>query len=347
VFTRTGTIWSQQAYLKPSNTGSNDNFGFSVAISGETVAVGAYAEDSATTGVNGPQFDNSGTNSGAAYVFVRTGTNWNQQAYVKASNTDREDWFGVSVSLDGETLAVGAYLEASSSVGVNGNAFTNNAPGAGAAYVFVRNGTTWSQQAYVKPSNTKTNQGFAFGFSISVHGDNLVVGAPLEPGNATGINGNQTNTAAAAAGAAYFFKRNGTTWSQSAYIKASNTGIDDYFGFAVSVSGNSIAVSAYTESSSSPGINGNQNDNSAFGAGAAYTFIDLEGSQGPALSIVSAGYYLRFTGIPGVSYDIQRAPSVNGPWTTITSAVAPPSGFIEYHEVNPPAAASYYRTLQY
>ena len=110
VFTRdSSSQWSQQAYLKASNTGSNDYFGSSVALSGDTLAVGAYWEDSNATGVNGDESNNSVVASGAVYVFTRNNSNlWSQQAYLKASNTDATDIFGYSVSLSGDTLAVGA-----------------------------------------------------------------------------------------------------------------------------------------------------------------------------------------------------------------------------------------------
>ena len=88
---RSGTTWSQQAYLKASNTEVGDGFGFSVAISGDTVVVGAHEEDSNATGVNGDQADNSAADSGAAYVFTRSGATWSQQAYLKASNTGAGD----------------------------------------------------------------------------------------------------------------------------------------------------------------------------------------------------------------------------------------------------------------
>src|SRR5438876_194744 len=97
----------QQAYIKASNTGADDNFGASVAISGDTMVVGAIAEDSNATGVNGNQNDNSAPYAGAAYVFVRNGTNWSQQAYLKASNTETYDEFGWSVAVSGDTLVVG------------------------------------------------------------------------------------------------------------------------------------------------------------------------------------------------------------------------------------------------
>src|SRR4051794_9965999 len=92
------TLIAQQAYLKASNTGAQDGFGPSTAISGDTIVVAAPFEDSSATGVNGNQSDNTATNSGAAYIFVRSGTNWVQQAYLKASNTDADDVFGWSVA---------------------------------------------------------------------------------------------------------------------------------------------------------------------------------------------------------------------------------------------------------
>ncbi len=140
---------AQQAYLKALNTGPGDQFGFSVAVSGDTVVVGAPNEDSNAVGVDGDHADNSIASSGAAYVFVRNGTSWTQQAYLKASNTGANDNFGYSVAVSGETVVVGALNEASNATGVNGNQTNNNAGLSGAAYVFVRSGTTWSQQAYL------------------------------------------------------------------------------------------------------------------------------------------------------------------------------------------------------
>jgi hypothetical protein len=106
-----------EAYLKASNTGQGEGFGTSVALDGDTLAVGA-------------------PNSEAVYVFTRTGGDWSQQAYVKASNTGTSDEFGTSVALAGDTLAVGAPLEASAVTGVNGNQADNSAFGSGAVYVY-------------------------------------------------------------------------------------------------------------------------------------------------------------------------------------------------------------------
>ena len=220
---------AQQAYVKASNTDANDLFGNSVAVSGDTVVVGAIYESSDATGVNGDQNNDNAFESGAAYVFVRNGATWSQQAYLKASNTDANDLFGFSVAISGDTVVVGAGSEASNANGVNGNQDDNSATDAGAAYVFVRNGTTWSQQAYLKASNS--DAGDFFGSPVVVSGDTVVVGAGSEDSNANGVNGNQTDNSATDAGAAYVFVRNGTTWSQQAYLKASNTDAGDAFGF--------------------------------------------------------------------------------------------------------------------
>jgi CSLREA domain-containing protein len=271
VFVRSGGSWTQQAYLKASNTGASDEFGISVTVSGDTLVVGASSEDSSSLGVNSNQADNSASNSGAAYVFVRNGTTWSQQAYLKASNTEANDRFGDPVSVSGDTLVVGALNEDSNAVGVNGDQANNSALDSGAAYVFVRNGTTWSQQAFLKASNT--GAGDTFGVTVAVSGDTVAVGAPFEDSNAVGVNGDQANNSGFDSGAAYVFARNGTTWSQQAYLKASNTGQDDGFGGAVAVSGDTVGVGAFHEDSSAVGVNGNQADNSAVEAGAAYVFV--------------------------------------------------------------------------
>ncbi|MCA8941326.1 MAG: hypothetical protein KDB80_02095, partial [Planctomycetes bacterium] len=262
---------AQQAYLKASNTDANDRFGESVAVSGDTVVVGARQEGSNSTGVDGNQSDNSAGLAGAAYVFVRNGTSWSQQAYLKASNTDGSDVFGCSVSVSGDTVVVGALGEDSNAAGVDGNQTDNSASLAGAAYVFVRTGSSWSQQAYLKASNTDAND--RFGESVSVSGDTIVVGTRFESSNVTGVNGNQTDNSVYRAGAAYVFVRTGTSWSQQAYLKASNTDANDRFGSSVSVSGDTVVVGALGESSNAAGVNGNQTDNNAGDAGAAYVFV--------------------------------------------------------------------------
>ncbi|WP_207907277.1 integrin [Paucimonas lemoignei] len=278
VFTRGGTAWSQQAYIKASNTGEGDAFGATIALSGDgnTLAVGAYNEDSSATGIQGNQNNELATDSGAVYVFIRNGSNWTQQAYIKASNTESMDWFGYSLALsaDGNTLAVGAYGEDSAASGVNGNQTDNSSAESGAVYVFSRNGGAWSQQAYIKASNTNSLDWFGTGVALSADGNTLIVGAAGEDGGSVGINGNQADNGTGDSGAAYVFVRSGVTWTQRAYIKAPNPGAGDMFGMSVAISadGSTAAVGAYNEDSGAAGINGNQASNTASNSGAVYLY---------------------------------------------------------------------------
>jgi hypothetical protein len=276
IFARIGTVWSQQAYVKASNTATSDCFGHALALSadGNTLAVGAYGEDSNATGIGGNQTDNSASASGAVYVYTRSGTTWLQQAYVKASNTEAMDAFGTALALsaDGNTLAVGAYGEASNATGIDGNQADNSAANSGAVYVFIRSGATWTQEAYVKASNTGASDFFGTFLALSADGNTLGVRAIGEASNATGIDGNQADNSAANSGAVYVLTRSGTTWSQQAYVKASNTEAGDSFGssLALSADGNTLAVGAANEDSNATGIDGNQTDNSAANSGAIY-----------------------------------------------------------------------------
>jgi hypothetical protein len=270
VFRRLDTTWQQEAYVKASNSAADDLFGSSLALSGDTLAVGAYLEDSEATGIDGNQSDNTATDSGAVYVFRRSGMDWQQEAYVKASNTGAADVFGVSVVLSGDTLAVGASLEDSAATGVNGGQSNNSALESGAVYVFRRSGTFWQQEAYVKASNT--GPGDRFGAGVALSGDTLAIAAPLEDSAATGAGGNQSDSSATDSGATYVFRRTGTVWQQTAYLKASNTGLGDDFGTSVALSDNALAVGAPLEDSAAIGVGGNQLDGSAMDSGAVYIF---------------------------------------------------------------------------
>jgi hypothetical protein len=267
IFTRSATVWSQQAYVKASNTHANAYFGQAVFLSsdGNTAAVGATGENS------------SGLNAGAVYVFTRSARTWSQQAYVKASNIQTNAYFGSSVSLsrDGNTLAAGAYGESSGATGINGNQSDNSATNAGAAYVFTRSASVWSQQVYVKASNTAAGDAFGSSVALSSDGETLAVGAGAEAGATTGIDGDQTDNSSSNAGAVYVFTRSISTWSQQAYVKASNTGSNDYFGgtsVALSGDGNLLAVGAIGEDSAATGIDGDQTDRSSEYSGAVYFF---------------------------------------------------------------------------
>jgi predicted amidohydrolase YtcJ len=280
VFFRTGARWSQQAYVKPSNPDAGDMFGYSVSLSatGNLLAVGAFDEDGSGRGINPPP-DNRNAGSGAAYVFARDGTNWSQQAYIKPANSEPQDSFGVHVALsdDGTTLLAGSLDEDCKATAVN-------VPGCdsdwkddlsmGAAYVFVRAGTAWTQQAFLKPSNTGANDWFGSRVALSGDGNTAVIGAALEDGGARGVNGRQNDESAGEAGAVYVFARAGMTWQQMAYVKGSNTEAFDEFGSSVALdrTGATLVASARGEDSAARGVNGNQADNSAAEAGAVYVF---------------------------------------------------------------------------
>ena len=219
-------------------------------------------------------------------------------AYIKASNTSHDDQFGyaVAVSGDGNTLAVGAVNESSAAKGVNGNQADHSTLDSGAVYVYTRNGNAWAQQAYVKASNT--HEGFQFGCTVALSKDGNLMAATacLEDSGSAGVNGNQNDHSKDGAGAVYIFARAGGKWTQQAYLKASNPGEGHQFGFALSFSadGTTLAASAYQEGSRATGVNGNQNDDSAPGAGAVYVFtrIGTAWSQQAYLKPDAPGQYL-------------------------------------------------------
>ncbi len=257
--------WLYDRYVKASNPEAEDAFGYSIAVSGTTLVVGAPFEDSGATGINGNQASNAASNSGAVYVYRLTPGatgqwGWTQTAYIKASNANAQDQFGYSVAIDGDILVVGAPTEDSSSSTVNNNPLDNSAPDSGAAYVFVRTMLggieTWSQQAYLKASNSQGDlpsspYGDWFGSSVAVAGDLVAVGAPLEDGGSTSINGPQGDESAFEAGAVYVFRRSGASfWYQEAYVKppivtggflADPGGM---FGDSVALSGNRLLAGA-------------------------------------------------------------------------------------------------------
>ncbi|MCA8940945.1 MAG: FG-GAP repeat protein [Planctomycetes bacterium] len=261
---------AQQAYLKPSSTDTSDWFGSCVAVDGDLAVVGVPFEDSSATGVGGNASDDSATDAGGVFVFRRIGSIWSEEAYLKPSNTDAGDRFGSAVAVSGSTIVVGAPRESSNATGVDGNDADNTESQAGAAYVFVWNGSSWLQQAYLKASNTES--GDRFGASVAVDGDSIVVGAYQEDSDADGVGGNDADNSAAASGAAYVYARAGAAWTLQAYLKASNSDAGDLFGSSVGISGDTIVVGAPDEDSATIGVFGNQLDESAPGAGAAYIF---------------------------------------------------------------------------
>ncbi len=222
VFT-SGDDGTQQAKLTAPDAAAGDRFGQSVSIAGDTAVVGS------------PGDDDAGSDSGSAYVFVRIGGNWTQQAKLTASDAAAGDQFGISVSISGDTAIVGAQGDASY---------------AGSAYVFTRNGNTWTQQAKLTASDAAPFN--EFGISVSVSGNTAVVGAQW---------GDYATTAS---GSAYVFTRNGNVWTQQAKLKASDPTAGVLFGYSVSISGDTAVVGAYRNNGSGP-----------LSSGAAYVFTRI------------------------------------------------------------------------
>jgi hypothetical protein len=262
VYQRSGSTWSQEAYVKAVNANAGDEFGKSVSLAGDTLAVGSHWEDSnQTTITNGVTASSNNTinNSGAVYIYSRIGTTWSQEAYIKASNAGDSDYFGNSVALSSDTLAVGAKQEDSSqSTITQGTSITlnNQLSNTGAVYIFRRSAGTWTQIAFIKSMLPRIDDNF--GHSVSISGDSLAVGIPFEDSyqstisSGTSTSGGVTGSVASTSnsGAVSVFRQTNDSWSQEAYIKAPNRGLDDNFGQAVSLAGNALAVGAPNDDSS-------------------------------------------------------------------------------------------------
>ena len=242
IFLRTGGInsWDSGTKIVASDAQANDQFGYSVAISGDYAIVGARYEDGSIGDPSSPA-----DGPGAAYIYRRTGTTtWDSGKKITASDTQVNDQFGVSVAISGDYTVVGAYAEDT------GGSY------AGAAYIFLRTGTnTWDGGTKITASDAQVNDWF--GFSVAISGDYAVVGAYSEDGGS----GNPISDA----GAAYIFSRTGTnSWDSGTKITASDAQAGDAFGRSVGISGNYAVVGAYSEDGGSGDpING---------AGAAYIF---------------------------------------------------------------------------
>jgi hypothetical protein len=205
VFVRSGTSWAQQAKLTAEDGAAWDNFGSSVALSGDTALVGAFNDDA----------------GGSAYVFVVSGSTWMQQDKLTTTDGVTGDYFGCSVALSGDTALVGAY---SDDVGVNAEQ--------GSASVYVRSGTDWALQA--KLTATDGSAGDLFGFSVALAGDTALVGAIWDD---IGLNTGQ--------GSAYVYTRHGTTWTQQGQLTAADGAVDDWYGVSAVLAGTTALVGAF------------------------------------------------------------------------------------------------------
>ena len=244
-FERAGAVWAPLRYLKASNAETLDQFGSEVALSrdGMRLAISAPGEASGAIGVGGDEASNSQTQAGAVYVFVKSGSAWLQEAYIKASNTDGGDFFGSSLAIsdDGSVLAVASEGEDGSATGP-GAAQIEGAGEAGAVYVFRRANVTWSQDQYIKATNTGADDRFGRSVALSSDGLTLLVGAALEDSSETGLAGSGADNTAVDSGSAYLYRRTAGTWAALLYIKASTTTAGDQFGNAVTLSGDAAKI---------------------------------------------------------------------------------------------------------
>ncbi|MDC0711251.1 hypothetical protein POL68_22465 [Stigmatella sp. ncwal1] len=223
VFVRSGKTWSLQQKLTAFDGASGDLFGYSVAIHGDTAVVGA------------PLDDDSGTDSGSAYVFVRRGTSWIQQQKITATEAISGDVFGHAVTVQGDTAVIGAPHDGGSG------------PRSGAAYVFTRAGVNWTEQQ--KLSARDAAEDARFGLSVSLSGTTVLIGAPYDDGKGSD------------AGAAYLFVRNGTAWTEQRKIVPQDAVADSLTGFSVALNGDTAVLGAPFGS------------DKAHGPGSAYVFV--------------------------------------------------------------------------
>jgi hypothetical protein len=284
VFRRGLLAWTQEAYVKASNTGSGDEFGAALALSadGSRLAVSARYEGSSALGVGGDQADNGSPFSGAGYILRRDAGGWVHEAYVKGANGRRSFWMGTSLSLsgDGATLVLGAPGDRNGVTGINSTDFgAADREQSGASHVYRRTGTTWTDEAFVKPTFSDAFDLFGTTVALSNDGNVLAVGAEQEDSASIGINMSASSNSAGDAGAAYVFRRTGATWIQEAYVKPMNTGAGDLFGSWVGLSGDGamLAVGASREASAAVGIGG---DGTSAGTqqGGAYVFRRSSGA---------------------------------------------------------------------
>lgn len=331
-------------YVKASNTGSDDQFGAAIAADGRYLAIGAPNEDSNSTGVDQAQNNDASPNSGAVYVFRRTGLIWTFDAYLKGSLNASGDHFGASVAILDEgnaaVLAVGApgddvgvpdtgavYVfrragsgwvqeqrirppapsggeELGASVALSrGGLLVVGAPSndvtaarSGAVYVFRIIGASWIFERQIKATNVGAQDRFGTRVAVSGNappGSLIAVSAPFEDSAGTGVSsGLEGNDGAPDSGAVYLFRRDATDWTSEAYIKASNTDAGDHFGSGLGLDDTLLAVGAEAERSSST----DQTDNGQMGAGAVYAFrrVDATWAQEAYLKAVPVEQLGRF-----------------------------------------------------
>ena len=261
-----------QSKLTASVPVVNDEFGYSVAIDGNTAVVGAYQRDVDTK-----------ANAGAAYVFTKDSEGaWSQAAMLTASDGAANDEFGISVAVHGDTVVVGAHLENANDDDGDTN---NDVNDSGAAYVFTKPTSGWGAwdnlpqtekgglTAKLTASDAKVED--EFGISVAVHGDTVVVGAHLENANDDDLD---TNNDVNDSGAVYVFtKPQGDVWAtgnETAKLTASDAKVGDEFGISVAMHGETVVVGAHLENANDEDLDPN---NDVSDSGAVYVFTKPTG----------------------------------------------------------------------
>jgi hypothetical protein len=206
IFKRDGTSWTEQDKLLASDGAEYDFFGWSVSISGDYAIIGASGND------------DEGDKSGSSYIFKRDGTSWTEQAKLLASDGAYQDLFGGSVSISGDYAIIGASYD------------DDEGDASGSAYIFKRDGTSWTEQAKLLASDGAEQD--SFGFRVSISGDYAIIGAPCNDDKGD------------ASGSAYIFKRDGTSWTEQAKLLASDGAEEDVFGDSVSIDGYYVIIGA-------------------------------------------------------------------------------------------------------
>lgn len=276
VFVLSGGVWTQQVKLTAADAAASDEFGHSVAISGDTAVVGAYLDDDA------------GASSGSAYVFVRVGGVWSQQAKLTATDAALGDQFGYSVAISNDTVIIGA------------NRDDDGGSSAGSAYVFTRIGATWTQQAKLTASDPGASD--QFGYSVNLSGDTAAVGSWGD------------DDLAGNSGALYVFTRTGGVWTQQAKLKASDAGATDNLGISLAIAGDTIVAGSYLD------------DDAGTNSGSAYVFARTGGawSQQAKLTAADAAAGDQF----GVSAAISGGTIVVGAWVDGDAGYASGSAYV-------------------
>jgi FG-GAP repeat/PEP-CTERM motif len=216
------STWSEADKLLASDGVEADCFGQSVSVSGATAIIGAHSTD------------DKGSYAGSAYVFEKDGSGWSQVAELIADDGAASDYFGISVSISGDVAIVGSHAD------------DDKGSYSGSAYIFERDGSSWSQIAKLTADDGGANDYFATSVSIS--------------GNIAIVSSHHDDAHGGSSGSAYIFEKDGSGWAQAAKLTASDAAASDIFGASVSISGSTVVVSALLD------------DDNGTDSGSAYVF---------------------------------------------------------------------------